>query len=76
MSSIFQDDKGNGSMNRVLSFMGGCTGVMVAIAGIVHLFAGKAGDISLGVILAGLAVFGGSVLLKNAGRRLENGGGK
>jgi len=63
------------SMNRVLAFWGACVGTLVAAAGVYGwLIIGRTdGPIVIGL---GLAVFGGSEMLKNHGRKLENGGAK
>lgn len=76
MKGFFQDDKGDRSMNRLGVFMGCVCGMAVTVAGIVHLFVREEVSASVGVILAGLAVYTGGMLIKNAGRNLENGEGK
>ena len=75
MAGYFQDDSGRKSMNRLLAFWGACVGTIVTIAGVYGwLFMELTnGPIVIGL---GLAVFGGSEMLKNHGRKLENGGAK
>ena len=72
---FFRDDKERKSMNRLLAWEGAQTGIVIAMGGLIGwLFIGLTdGPIVIGL---GLAVFGGAGVLKNQGRKLENGGTK
>ncbi len=69
----FFDGPAGRSMNRLGSFMAYCGGWALLIAGIVHLFARDAGNISLAVMGIGAGLFGGGIWAKNKGKQLENG---
>jgi hypothetical protein len=71
MTSFFRDDKGLKSMNRLLAFLGACIGITVAIGGLLGWLFGMLADGPI-VIGLGLALFGGSEILKNHGKTIEN----
>lgn len=70
---FFHDGAGNRSMNRLLAFMGGWLGVLIAVAGVVALFRIDDKGSAIAAIGIGSALFGGGEWLKNRGKELENG---
>ena len=75
MTGFFRDDNGRKSMNRLLAWWGAWVGTLVAIGGTAGWLFMKLTDGPI-VIGLGLAVFGGSEILKNQGKKYENGGAK
>jgi len=58
MNGYFQDDKGDRSINRLLAFMGGCLGILIAAAGVVALFKIDDKSSAIAAIGIGSALFG------------------
>ncbi len=71
----FFDGPEGKSMNRLLAFIGSMIGGIVALGGIYGWLFKSLADAPI-VIGLGLTIYGGSELLKNQGRKLENGGAK
>jgi hypothetical protein len=70
---LFQDREGNFSMNRLIAFIACCAGVVVMFLGVVAFLVHPLAE-ALGIVTVGGGVTTGSEVLKNAGRKLENGG--
>ncbi len=79
MRQLFQDAGGRESMNRVLAFIGAVLGFLMAVAGgalltIIVLRADlTTGAVeALGLATLGAGLVGGSEMLKNQGKKMEN----
>ncbi len=70
MAGYFQDDKGNKSLNRVLTFWLFIIAAGTALAGLVAAFLNMASGMIM--ITTGLGVAAGAIGLKNWGKGIES----
>ena len=70
MSGYFQDDKGNKSLNRVLTFWLFIIAAGTALAGLVAAFRNMPAGMIM--ITTGLGVAAGAIGLKNWGKGIES----